>query len=263
MCMDNPAGNNKDRDERANQPSNDQDIVEAINSVKSAYECGEKDRTRHDDKVLQWTKIMTGVVVTYTVLTGFITCSSINSAKQAAISADAARRAATIANETLHLSERAYVVFGTPHIDTTKKDILVQFVNTGHIPSGPVSVTAHEATFNVEKPGAKTQFFRAIEKSWQTLKFSSVSPGIPMGIVEPTPAMSPKRMSAGLQGVVVAGNFSYTDGFPHTPVQKGSFCVQTRYQLVSKEVYLSPCDATYIIPQMVAVDGYPKHDETN
>ncbi len=61
--------------------------------------------------------------------------------------ADAARSAADTAKDTLHVSERAYLTLGTPTNDFQNKRMDVPVFNGGHIPSGPVQIVMHEATF--------------------------------------------------------------------------------------------------------------------
>lgn len=73
-------------------------------------------------------------------------------------SANAAKSAAQTAKETLHLSERAYIAFGAPKMDYTKKTITLEWINTGHIPSGPMEIIAHEATFNLATTGGYFAF---------------------------------------------------------------------------------------------------------
>lgn len=91
-----------------------------------------------------------------------------------------------------------------------------------------------------------------------TGKWERIDQTVPVYFEVAIDAMVPRNVQTGLQAVTIAGHISYTDGFPDAPLQTQAFCVHTIYQPLTKETNLSPCDPSYVIPEMEAVDGYPK-----
>jgi hypothetical protein len=175
-------------------------------------------------------------------------------------SANTAKRAADTADKSLHISERAYLIFGELQTDFPNKLIYIQFLNAGRIPSGPVEVITHEATFNVDTPAGNFPFAQANEKSWSRMKYQQISPSVPAKIGIPVPLASVDRLKIGTQIVAVAGYATYYDGFANTPQQRLPFCTQTIYHAVTKEDFVVICDPAYVIPKMEAADGYPNNE---
>ncbi len=62
------------------------------------------------------------------------------------------------------------------------------------------------------------------------------------------------RLKAGTQKIIFEGILDYTDGFPNTPVQHLSFCFQTFYHAVAKDVYISFCNPVTELPQIESLD---------
>jgi hypothetical protein len=179
-------------------------------------------------------------------------------------SADAAKSAADTAREALHVSERAYIVDAAPELGV--KSITLSFVNTGHIPSGKVSIEAHEATINAATnaatPAATLDLRDAVERHWGAYKVQSIFPGTnSLKLAIPVPQLSEDRLNVGLQQIVVAGYLVYSDGFPETPQQTLGFCQHTVYQTVIKHMFITPCDPQEMIPRLAALDGYPNNPE--
>jgi hypothetical protein len=85
------------------------EIALAIESFRKNYEAAQSNRANHDKKTLFWARVAGIGVSIYTVLTLAIVGASIYSAKQAKISADAARATARIASDTEVRQLRAYL----------------------------------------------------------------------------------------------------------------------------------------------------------
>lgn len=171
-------------------------------------------------------------------------------------SAKAAQDAARVAQDTLHISERAYVTEGTPQIDTAKTVVTIPIVNSGHIPSGKIDVVVYEATFN---PGTVTTsggtaFNSIVERHKSINHISAIAPGLPINIGVPAPQMSADLLNKGTQMVAVVGTITYNDGFPDSPTQHSTICINTVYHLVAKESYLVPCDAGADLPKFESLD---------
>jgi hypothetical protein len=175
----------------------------------------------------------------------------------------AAARAADIAKDALHISQRAYVSDGAPSINFPTKSITVPLINGGHMPSGEVEVVIHEATINTPTPTTVTNLRNANEKHWGRYNFKSIpASGYPIAIAIPVPLMSEVALNSGLQLVVVAGSITYTDGFPDTSQQKWEFCERTRYQITMKRMLIGPCDpGENLLRQLEAIDGFPNNPE--
>jgi hypothetical protein len=174
--------------------------------------------------------------------------------------ASAARSAANTAKETLHISERAYIVDGAPQLDTAKKTIAIPIVNSGRIPSGAVEIVAHELTVDNDDVYALTDLAKARERHWQRTKIRSISPGYPLQLVIPISAMEADRLNSGKQRTMIAGFILYYDGFPNTPEQRWPFCTSTTYHLKIKQVYMTTCDVVEVLPKMESLDGYPNNE---
>ena len=174
--------------------------------------------------------------------------------------ATAAESAATTAKNTLHVSERAYVVIGGPQTDTTKKIVTIPIVNSGHIPSGPVNVTLHHAIFHTV-PDIRLTFRDVLGKHWKHQHLSSVSPALPLTITIPIQEMDEVSLNGGHQAIFIAGYLVYNDGFPDTGDQRRAFCTQTFYEITVKQVVWIECDASDLIPKLESMDGYPQNED--
>jgi hypothetical protein len=171
--------------------------------------------------------------------------------------ADATQRAAKIAQDTLHISERAYIATGSPQIDYAKNLITVPLVNSGHIPSGKVELVSYEATLNPDKmTEGFTSFEYIVERHKGITHLTSIPPGLPpvVSIAFPIPKMSKDRLNNGTQLIMIVGTISYSDGFPNSPIQRSPVCTSTVYQTVAKDVYLAPCNAAEQLPKFEAMD---------
>jgi hypothetical protein len=188
-------------------------------------------------------------------------------ADQAVIQANAARSAARTAIDTLHVSERAYIVTGMPRLDTDKKSVVITFINTGHIPSGLVQVVKHEALANtdvVPHVDVIPHFLigtDVAEKHWSRRQIEAIIPGIPQEVGTIFDQMSVDKLNSGMQQIIVAGYVSYNDGFDSSPQRRWPFCFRTLYVLKIKQLIMTPCDPNVFIPKLELIDGYPNNEE--
>lgn len=171
--------------------------------------------------------------------------------------ADSTKRAAQTAEDTLHVSERAYIGVTYQPIDYDKSVISMNIVNDGRIPSGRVDMVSYEATFNPPNiTMGQTSFEYIVERHKGITHFdvipASSTPVISMAF--PIPQMSRERLAIGTQLVILVGTITYNDGFPTSQIQRMTFCTQTVYQTVAKTVYLAPCNAKIQLPKFEVMD---------
>jgi hypothetical protein len=174
--------------------------------------------------------------------------------------ANAATSAANTAKETLHVSERAYVIVEEPRFDFPTKSALIPLVNTGHLPSGKAVTTVHEATYNTHNITGAFSFDNPAEKSWQHTQWDTVVPGSHQTLAVPVPLLEESQMNKGSQSVIVAGTIVYNDGFTGTKDQTWQFCFRNVYQVVMKKSYIIVCDPEEILPKLEKADGYPNNE---
>lgn len=176
--------------------------------------------------------------------------------------ADAAKSAAVTARDTLHMSERAYITFGTPQMDIEEGALSIPVINSGHIPSGRAELIFHEPTINVANPSpAPVNLVAAAERHWSRHKFEYIAPGLPITLKMPIKSMDAAKYRSGHQMIEVAGFVIYKDGFPTTPQQRLSFCTNTVWHEIFKTVSLIPCDSGDQIPKLASLDGYPNDEK--
>jgi hypothetical protein len=191
---------------------------------------------------------------------GFINGNIGDAVKKLDAQAKATQDASRNAKDALHVSERAYLVFGDIQFDLANKLITVQVINTGHIPSGHADIVIHEATFNTTSPADTPQVNQADEKSWRRTPYEQISPTIPARLGVPIPLADIERVKVGKQIILISGFVTYYDGFSGTAQQRQPYCIQTIYHIVAKENLPVICDATYFLPKMEAADGYPNNE---
>ncbi len=187
-----------------------------------------------------------------------------NSAVQASAtrkSAEAADSAAETAKETLHISERAYVVVGAPVLHASGKSVNVPILNDGRVPSGRIFLTIHEATINVP-PAMKVSYkYQPIEIHWKRSVLESAVPNVTgLGINVPLPSADIEKIKSGTQQVFVVGNLAYNDGFPRDADVIWPFCYGTVFSEETKELNWSPCDSSMYLSQMIEIDKYPANE---
>jgi hypothetical protein len=179
-----------------------------------------------------------------------------------ATAADTANKNTTNA---LHISERAYISIGQPQLDwaSVPPSIAFPLNNSGHIPSGDIQIIVHEATFESTTvlPAFDSRF--DIAHSWKRFNFPPAPPGSPFSFGTLLKGVSKEKFESGFQGILLAGEVGYYDGFPDDAIQKWHFCTQTRYQAMSKKMNIAPCDARKVIPFLEHLDGYPKNEQSD
>jgi hypothetical protein len=197
---------------------------------------------------------------TLAVAAGKQAAEAIIQANAARISAEAAKSASQTAKDSLHVSERAYVVIEEPSFGFSTKSVSLPLVNSGHIPSGEMISVIHEATFNVATPTDRINYTIPNQIDWQHQRWDSILPGNHQSLIIPIPLLEEDRVNVGTQMVVVAGSLTYNDGFIGSPQQKWKFCFRNWYQTVMKKPYLSPCNPDEILPYLEKADGYPNNE---
>lgn len=183
-------------------------------------------------------------------------------ADEAVVQAKAAKSTAQTADETLTLSERAYLILGSPTDEFHYSRIFVPIINTGHIPSGHAEAVVHEVTFSIDNP--KSGFYpaaAAIEAHWQRSEYQSI-PAVSVGglfnIEIHLPKVTQSDIQAGRQGIVAVIVLSYNDGFPRMPVQSWTFCDESTFDTDRKLLTMRPCDSpTSVLPVLMHLDHYP------
>jgi hypothetical protein len=173
--------------------------------------------------------------------------------------AKATQKSAKTAEDTLHVSERAYLILANPTQDFARKRIGVLLFNAGHIPSGPIEIVVHEITTEVNDPSSTVPMLnRIVERHWKVYRQQSAAPnGSPFGIEVTLPAVVEDQIASGRQEITVAAVMTYNDGFSKTPQQKWNFCLESNYVPSTKEFRLVPCDTDVELPKLIRADAYP------
>jgi hypothetical protein len=175
--------------------------------------------------------------------------------------ANAAKRAADIANETLHITQRAYITVPTPTLDFDRHTVTISLVNVGHIPTGPITGEMHEATFPVADPGQYLGNVPTDELHWNRANLAAIPQDTHIDIGVIVPALLKEAYDSGHQEFIVAGFITYTDGFPKSPQIKIPICWRSQFHLVLKVPAIRSCDADYFLPNMIKADGYPNNEQ--
>lgn len=172
--------------------------------------------------------------------------------------ADAAKKTAETAKETLH-SERADLRIEHPDFDFSTKSMRLPLFNTGHISSGELIATIHEATYETTGPFDTIDMAKPTQKDWQHMHWDSVATGNFDSAVVPIPPLDENKFNTGKQLVLVAGSLSYSDGLENR-LRVWHFCFRNSYHLVFQKVILDTCNAEKIIPILEKADGYPNNE---
>jgi hypothetical protein len=166
-------------------------------------------------------------------------------ANEAIIQAIAAKSAAETAKDTLHVSQRAYLVLGTPAHDFVNKRVSIPLINSGHSPSGPAKVVIYEATFRQDDPPQIMLKPTDIIESHPNVDFYQTVPVVPTGslttVIIELPALNEVQLRQGNQGVMIAAKITYNDGFPSTPEQSYVFCDCSTRTASTRLFTMSPC----------------------
>lgn len=172
----------------------------------------------------------------------------------------ATRSASETARESLKVSDRAYVITGAPRLDIQAKEISFPLINNGHIPSGKVAVTVHEATINLPRPSAGSLRVNPVEAHWKETDLNAIPPTqgtITYTINTPVPNLDSTRLKDGRQQIFVVGDVSYGDGFSGDPTANWKFCEGYRFDPKTKKFVWAPCDWDLYIMEVMSADHYP------
>jgi len=185
--------------------------------------------------------------------------------KQAIKSADAAQKSTSIANQSLHIAERAYLNLGpmTPSSFNSKtKTLVFSIVNTGHLPAEDLKLTFYKLAANVDSPSAKNVREDDVVDFGKTYTHA--------GTINPMPAGSPntiavyidnmdtERADAGLQKIVIGGVSTYKAGFDDEGPKNWSFCFETEHEPVRNINTLIECDINHYLPIFEMLARTPK-----
>jgi len=173
--------------------------------------------------------------------------------------ATAATGAADIAKEALHVSERAYLAPAFARIDYAHRRIVVPIANSGHVPSGPVSIEAHEEmTARTGASGALS----FIERHWKKSSLKSSPNGTHYGFTVEVPFLDEESSRARMQQTTIAGTITYNDGFPGTPLQSVVFCFFTAAEAQPPTTEFGICDEPErVLAEIKAREHYPDNEQ--
>ena len=176
-------------------------------------------------------------------------------------SADAAQRAADIANQALHLSERAYITTSLPQLDFGAKRLTFQIVNSGRIPSGTMIITVHEATVSIPNP--QNPIYVAQEGHWRSAALSAIAPDRPIAVNNDVPLLQENALDNSQQMVFAAGTIEYSDGFSDDPQQLWNFCWYATSDKGNQKFLIDPCDPNTFIAKIKTWEEYPSHRQSD
>ncbi|MGC9998430.1 MAG: hypothetical protein ABSE79_24185 [Terriglobia bacterium] len=182
-------------------------------------------------------------------------------ATQAKVSADAATSAANTAKDTLHISERAYLVLGPPKNDFPHKVVEIPIINSGHIPAGTTTVVLHWLIYKIDNPTTDSSIVmpdHILERKWSKVTYFFVPIGNEYNVEANLHAVDADQFNTGNIGVMVAATMTYNDGFPNSTSQTWVFCEVDRYSSDSKTASMRPCaDPDGMVKLLTSEDGYP------
>ena len=192
MPQDNPKGSNSNGDSADQPPSEKHQIAAAIQSLERQYRAAQEGHIQHEQQTFIWTRRAGVGVLAYTVLTVVIMCASIYSARQAAISADAARDSLSITRENFKADQRPIVWLtnnlGNPTWIQNKIVWSYHFTNYGKSPAANVRFDV-----NMSIDGSPFQDFGPIEK-WR----GTGAPVVPTRTTLRQPSPTPKYLRLNL-----------------------------------------------------------------
>ena len=201
-------------------------LVDVVEKLKEQHKSEREEDTGHQKWQLRWTIFAAGLVFLYT---GAAFWQGSSSQK----AADAAKEAANTARDALHVSERAYIDVSIPAFVRADK-VAIPYANSGHIPSGPVTVTffviAGNVTNTSQVDGHTKNAINAFLDCFKELRPDPVPAGNQTRwfFYVPTPGVDMEKIKAGSQQAYIRGHFLYRDGFPDTPERDYPFCYFTR-----------------------------------
>jgi hypothetical protein len=176
--------------------------------------------------------------------------------------ADAAKSAAKTANESLHVSERAYLTTDAPILEG--KDASLPVINRGHIPSGIAVVVVHGAIINTLGPKVESEIqHQPIYARWKHYAVNNLPSGLsnPLKIPIALPSLDLTKFNSGFQQVILVGNVTYNDGFPNTPNQVWDFCYISVLYTEPDRMTWGTCDPNQYLAPLIVDDGYPNNEK--
>lgn len=179
----------------------------------------------------------------------------------------AAKSAADTAKNALHVSERAYINVNSPQFEFSSDNLVITFINIGHIPSGALSVQFFEASYSVDLEGAVAAGPNAlapstlIERHWHSTSLPTVAANSFTAFRLDIPAITADGINSGHQMVRVGIILSYNDGFPDTPVREQRLCQWSVYDLKSQTTMFAQKDPVKDLNNLIAIVGYPQNEE--
>ena len=167
--------------------------------------------------------------------------------------------AADTAKEALHVSEGAFIAPGKPEFDFSAENMSLPLINSGHIPSGPVSMKVFEvSTYHADPSNPAST---VIEKHWRSVRIKSIPVGSPYTYNISIPSLTAEKVNDGHEGVRVGGIISYGDGFLDTPQQEARFCFLSIFDFKSKRFAFALCDPDKDLTELIKIVGYPDNEE--
>jgi hypothetical protein len=184
-------------------------------------------------------------------------------AKASQQAAAAATFSANTAKQALHISERAYIAMSSADLtELTQHRIQLQFTNIGHIPSRQMVVVVYRTSTRAKQvPGGIIWVADGTEKGWHRTVYDRVFPTAPVYLTVMFPSVPPESIMNGARELIVAGTFSYDDGFPDDPLASEDFCFRTFADTDKKQIIAVPCEPKRVIPMMQKLTGYPNNEE--
>lgn len=170
--------------------------------------------------------------------------------------AAATQAAANIAKDTLHVSQRADIVFGPVTMYVEQHLFKIPLINDGHMPSGGAVYEVRQSTVNIIKAVGKFS-----KKGWEIDGKCNVDhiDSVPVGnadILLPieAPLSDVRRIQDGTEEVILVARIKYNDGFPDTKPRVWQKC----WVVDTMENINHSCDATVYLAQLRA--SHPECD---
>lgn len=165
------------------------------------------------------------------------------------ISANAAKDAARIASDTLHISERAYLFSKSPQLDVGTSSLFLPVENIGHIPAKNVHVIVHMGKTSKLPNGAYNAQYRWFERD-----FPEVWPGEPLSVGGVN--VDQERAKRGDDTFTFGITIEYNDGFPGSQRVKREnvWCME---HLANNHFGFGTCLITNAFDLLKKADQYP------
>lgn len=163
--------------------------------------------------------------------TGSAATIAVNSGIQASASqqsSEAAKSAADTANQTLHLSERAYLTVAQAAISLDTGIIELQVTNSGHLPSQDTRVAYTELTQICEErtPGCPSGKYKLVQPYAKSDRLPPVSAAAPGKVLVRINSFDKSLFTLDEQFFTVSGDVLYEDGFENSGTHISPYCFQ-------------------------------------